>query len=57
MYNLEDLSSLINENTKVIWLETPTNPMINVYDIEAISKISKKLNICADLSVPCSDNL
>ena len=46
MYNLEDLSSLINENTKVIWLETPTNPMINVYDIEAISKISKKHEIC-----------
>ena len=46
MYNLEDLSSLINENTKVIWLETPTNPMINVYDIEAISIISKKHEIC-----------
>ena len=46
MYNLDDLSSLINENTKVIWLETPTNPMINVYDIEAISIISKKHEIC-----------
>ena len=46
MYNLDDLCFLINENTKVIWLETPTNPMINVYDIEAISKISKKHEIC-----------
>ena len=46
MYNLDDLCFLINKNTKVIWLETPTNPMINVYDIEAISKISKKHEIC-----------
>ena len=39
------MESLINENTKVIWAETPTNPMINVFDIEALSNISKSNNL------------
>lgn len=32
----------INKNTKLIWVETPTNPMMNIIDIEAVSKIAKK---------------
>lgn len=32
----------INSNTKLIWAETPTNPMLNIIDIKACSKISKK---------------
>ncbi len=32
----------INENTRMIWVETPTNPMMNIIDIEAASKIAKK---------------
>ncbi|UJH90281.1 cystathionine gamma-synthase [Antarcticibacterium sp. 1MA-6-2] len=32
----------INENTKLIWVETPTNPMMNIIDIEATSKIAKE---------------
>ncbi|GAB2761611.1 cystathionine gamma-synthase [Salinimicrobium soli] len=35
----------INENTKLIWIETPTNPMMNIIDIEAVSKIAKKHNL------------
>ncbi len=31
----------ITENTKMIWLETPTNPMMNIIDIKAISEIAK----------------
>ena len=38
----EDLSSVIKPNTKAIYIETPTNPMMNVSDIEAISKIAKE---------------
>ena len=38
----EDISSVIKPNTKAIYIETPTNPMMNVSDIEAISKIAKK---------------
>ena len=45
LHNIFDVESLINENTKVIWAETPTNPMINVFDIEALSIISKAKNL------------
>ncbi len=36
------IEEFINENTKMIWVETPTNPMMSIIDIEAVSKISKK---------------
>lgn len=38
----EDLEVYIKENTKAIFLETPTNPMMNVIDIRKISEIAKK---------------
>jgi len=40
--NMTDLSavkSAMNPNTKLIWIETPTNPMLTVVDIEAVSKV------------------
>lgn len=43
--NMEDPSEIekhINKNTKIIWVETPTNPMMNIIDIEAVSKIAIK---------------
>ena len=43
--NLEKVEKLITPKTKLIWVETPTNPMINVIDIAAISEICKKNNI------------
>ena len=51
--NMEDLKSVeekINSNTKLIWAETPTNPMMNVVDIKSMSILSKKNNIllCVD---------
>ena len=51
--NMEDLNSVeekINSNTKLIWAETPTNPMMNVVDIKSMSMLSKKNNItlCVD---------
>ena len=36
---------MINENTKLIWVETPTNPMMNIIDIKAISKLTSGNNI------------
>ena len=45
MTNLEKLQSLINENTKLIWVETPTNPLMKLADIEEIAKITKAKNI------------
>jgi cystathionine beta-lyase/cystathionine gamma-synthase len=41
MTNLEQLTSLINENTKLVWVETPTNPLMKLADIAAIAKITK----------------
>lgn len=41
----EDVESYIRENTKAIYIETPTNPMMNVTDIAKLSKIAKKHNI------------
>lgn len=40
----------INENTKLIWVETPTNPMMNIIDIEAMAAIAKKAGaiLCVD---------
>ncbi|SHN28512.1 cystathionine beta-lyase [Cyclobacterium lianum] len=46
--NMEDtaaVEALINENTKLIWAETPTNPMMNIIDIRALGKISKRHGI------------
>jgi cystathionine beta-lyase len=45
MGELSELENTINENTKLIWIETPTNPMMNIIDIEAVAKITKKSNI------------
>jgi len=45
MGNAEDVAKLVNKNTKLIWVETPTNPMLNIIDIKAISDVAKKHNI------------
>jgi len=41
MLNIENISKVVNNQTKLIWVETPTNPMMNIIDIEAVSKIAK----------------
>tara|TARA_B100001778_G_scaffold314005_1_gene298898 strand:+ start:430 stop:1578 length:1149 start_codon:yes stop_codon:yes gene_type:complete len=45
MENLSNIDNYINENTKLIWAETPTNPMLNIIDIEMLATISKKHNL------------
>jgi len=35
------IEAKINKNTKMIWVESPTNPMMNIIDIEAVSKLAK----------------
>jgi cystathionine beta-lyase/cystathionine gamma-synthase len=44
------IKKYINSNTKLIWIETPTNPLINIIDIEAVSAIAKqhKILTCVD---------
>ena len=43
--NLNEIENLISNKTKLIWVETPTNPMINIVDIEGLSKICKTNNL------------
>ncbi len=40
-----NIESLINKNTKLLWVETPTNPMLNIVDIKAICAVAKKHKI------------
>lgn len=42
MEEAQHIEDHITEKTKLIWVETPTNPMMNIIDIEAVSKIAKK---------------
>ena len=45
MSDVANIEAKINQNTKLIWVETPTNPMMNVVDISACSAIAKKHQI------------
>ncbi|PTM08240.1 MAG: cystathionine gamma-synthase [Bacteroidetes bacterium] len=45
MENVSKIEAFVNENTKLIWVETPTNPMLNIIDIKAVSTVAKKHNI------------
>jgi cystathionine beta-lyase len=45
MDNSKNIESYINQNTKMLWAETPTNPMLNIIDISTLSRISKKNNL------------
>jgi len=40
----ETIKQAINENTKIIWLESPTNPLLRVCDIKKIAEIAKEIN-------------
>ncbi len=50
MADAQSLVPLINNNTKLIWIETPTNPLLNITDIAAVSTIAKERNVlvCVD---------
>ncbi|MGB5386810.1 MAG: cystathionine gamma-synthase [Eudoraea sp.] len=41
MQEVSEIAAYINSNTKLIWVETPTNPMMNVIDIKAVSELAK----------------
>lgn len=45
MNDFDKFQSLINQNTKLVWVETPTNPLMKLADIAEIAKITKKHNI------------
>jgi len=43
--NTENMEKAIKDNSKLFWMETPTNPLMKLCDIGAIAKIAKKRNI------------
>lgn len=42
MHDTSEVEKFVNENTKLIWAESPTNPMLNIIDIEGLANICKK---------------
>lgn len=48
--NTENIKDAITPNTKIIWIESPTNPTLRISDIQAIAKIAKeaKVLLCVD---------
>ena len=51
--NMQDVSNIekhVNAKTRLIWLETPTNPLMNITDISAVSSLaaSRKILVCVD---------
>lgn len=49
--NVNNVEAAISKDSKLIWIETPTNPLMNITDIEAVASISKKYNL-----ILCVDN-
>jgi cystathionine gamma-lyase len=45
MTDLDFVRESIKENTKMVWLETPTNPLLKCFDIQAIAEICKEKNL------------
>lgn len=46
-----EIDGLLSEKTKLVWLETPTNPLLKIIDIEQITRICKERNV-----LTCVDN-
>jgi cystathionine gamma-lyase len=45
MLDMQNIKCIINANTKLIWVETPTNPMMNIIDVEATAQIAKEAGV------------
>jgi cystathionine beta-lyase len=45
MLDVANIENAMNENTQLIWIETPTNPMMNIIDIKAVCNLTRQNNI------------
>ena len=45
MQDIQQIENCISPKTKLIWVETPTNPMLNIIDIKAVSALAKKHSV------------
>ena len=48
MTNPDEVAAAVKDNTKAIWVETPTNPMLDIVDIEAIAAVKKQASLVVD---------
>ena len=48
MTNPDEVAAAVKDNTKAIWVETPTNPMLDIVDIEAIAAVKKQATLVVD---------
>lgn len=50
MDTISDIDAMVNDKTKMIWIETPTNPMLNIVDIQMVCDYakSKGMMVCVD---------
>jgi len=51
MSDIDNVRALINDQTRMLWVETPTNPLLNIIDIEAVCAVSKEKDL-----MTCVDN-
>tara|TARA_Y100001972_G_scaffold125712_1_gene177543 strand:- start:646 stop:1785 length:1140 start_codon:yes stop_codon:yes gene_type:complete len=42
MLDLQEVEKVVSDKTKMIWLETPTNPMLQIIDIKSVTEIAKR---------------
>lgn len=45
MHDISAIEQKINQHTKLIWVETPTNPMMNIIDIRAVAEVAQKHSV------------
>lgn len=45
MQNADHIEGYIGDNTKLIWVETPTNPMMNIIDIKSVAQVANRHNL------------
>lgn len=50
MQSIDEVKAHINENTKLLWVETPTNPMLQIIDIKDLTQLAKgsEIKVCVD---------
>lgn len=47
MTDLDAVRSAVRPNTRLLWIETPSNPLLRIFDIEALVKIARENNLLA----------
>ena len=45
MTNISEVENALQDNTKLVWMETPTNPLLRIIDIEAVTELAGSKNI------------